>query len=59
MSPQQMLADLIGKRKKIDLAIAGVQGLVEGKRGRPSKEIIEARRIAANGKPKRQPKSPA
>ena len=63
MTPQQMLADLIDKRKKIDIAIAGIEQLATGerKRGRPSKATMEARRISGKpvraGKSKRPPKT--
>jgi len=44
----------MGERRKIDAAIAGVQGLVTGKRGRPSKEVMAAREIAGNGKKRKK-----
>jgi hypothetical protein len=45
MNPKQMLASLIEQRKKIDMAIAGVQPLINGKRGRPSKDMMAAKEI--------------
>ena len=58
ITPPEMLASLIEQRKKIDLAIAAVEPLVSAakKRGRPTKDVTEARAIT-NGKAKRPRKT--